>query len=407
MAPDPKRVIILGSGYGGLRTALTLEPLLQRNPNWQIVLIDRNNYHQLKTEIHEVAAGKTSPEAASLPIATLIAHRKIEFTQAEITNIDFARHTVTTNREDIRYDILVIALGSEPQFFGIPGLNQYSFTLSSVEDAARINKHIQEMLREAGSETEQSKKKAMLTIVIGGAGFTGVELATELAHNKEKLARQFDSLAKEVQLIMIEAQASVLPEFSTELVKEAQQVIEKKGIRLKLRAPCILAESDAVKLKTGETIPTHTVIWTGGIQACTVASESGLEHGASGRIVVNDFLESIDHTGVYVVGDAALTVNPVTHRPLAPTAQLAIQQAKVAALNIYADIKSLKRTRYVPKVSGEFVSLGGKNAVGWIWKFNVTGFFAWFLKRITLFRYFYSIGGFKLVARRLPALFLR
>jgi NADH dehydrogenase len=379
--------------------------MLKHIPNWQILLIDRYNYHQLKTEIHEVAAGKTSPEAASIPIATLIAHKKIEFTQAEVIHIDFSKQTVTINRGNVRYDILVIALGSEPQFYGIPGLNQYSFTLSSVEDAVRINQHIQEMFRRARNETEQSKKRAMLTIVIGGAGFTGVELATELAQNMEELTKQFAFSPKQVQLIMIEALDSVLPEFDTELVKRAQQVIERRGIKLKLRAPCILAEPDAVKLKTGETIPTHTTIWTGGIQACTIATESGLEHGASGRIVANHFLESIDHTGVYVVGDAALTVDPVTNRPLAPTAQLAIQQAKVVAFNIHADIENQKRMKYVPKVIGQFVSLGGRDAVGWIWKFKVTGFFAWFLKCITLVRYLYSIGGFKLVTRRLPALF--
>lgn len=405
MASDQKRVVILGAGYGGLRTALTLETLLKRNSNWQILLIDRYNYHQLKTEIHEVAAGKTSPEAASIPIATLIAHKKIEFTQAEVTNIDFSRQIVTTNRGNVRFNILVIALGSEPRFFGIPGLNQYSFTLSSVEDAVRINKHIKEIFRQARNETEESKKRAMLTIVIGGAGFTGVELATELAHNMEELTRQFDFSSKRVQLIMIEALDSVLPEFDAELVKRAQQDIEGRGIKLTLGTPCISAEPDAVKLKTGEMIPTHTTIWTGGIQTCTTATKSGLEHGASGRIAVNHFLESIDHAGVYVVGDAALTVDPVTHRPLAPTAQLAIQQAGAAAFNIHADIENLKRTRYVPKVIGQFVSLGGKNAVGWIWKFKVTGFFAWFLKRMTLVRYLYSNGGFKLVTRRLPVLF--
>ena len=405
MATNQKRVVILGAGYAGLRTALTLEPMLKHIPNWQILLIDRYNYHQLKTEIHEVAAGKTSPEAASIPIATLIAHKKIEFTQAEVIHIDFSKQTVTINRGNVRYDILVIALGSEPQFYGIPGLNQYSFTLSSVEDAVRINQHIQEMFRRARNETEQSKKRAMLTIVIGGAGFTGVEFATELAQNMEELVKQFAFSPKQVQLIMIDALDSVLPEFDTELVKRAQQVIERRGIKLKLRAPCILAEPDAVKLKTGETIPTHTTIWTGGIQACTIAAESGLEHGASGRIVANHFLESIDHTGVYVVGDAALTVDPVTNRPLAPTAQLAIQQAKVVAFNIHADIGNQKRMKYVPKVIGQFVSLGGRDAVGWIWKFKVTGFFAWFLKCITLVRYLYSIGGFKLVTRRLPALF--
>lgn len=405
MASARRKVVIFGAGYGGLRTALKLEQLLRRDPNWQILLIDRYNYHQLKTEIHEVAAGRITPKAATIPIATLIRGRKIEFTQAEIVGIDFDQRMLSSSHGEIRYDILVMASGSETQFFGIPGLQQSSFSLSSVEDALHIREHIHDMFAQARTETDEAKKKALLTVVIGGGGFTGVELATELRDYLRKLSKKFGMGQDEAHLIVIEARDSILPGFDLDLISYAQQVMTNKGITLKLKTPCVSAEPSRARLKTGEEILTYTIIWTGGIQACEIVADSGLKQGASGRIIVNSYLESIDHPEVYVVGDSALVLDLVTHRPLAPTAQLALQQAEIAAVNIYADVKGLKRMRYVPKIAGQFVSLGGRNAVGWVWRFKVTGLTAWFLKRMTLVRYYYSIGGLRLMVQRLLTVF--
>jgi NADH dehydrogenase len=406
MPPEQKQVVIVGAGYGGLLTALRLETLLKHTPNWRILLIDKFNYHQLKTEIHKVAAGRISPKTASIPIAELIRGKKIEFLQAEVTRVNFTRQVLTTNRGEIPYNILVLATGSEARFFGIPGMNQYSFTLSSVEDAVRINNHIHDMFTQARIETNDAKRKALVTVVVGGGGFTGVELATELAHHMRRLSEQFYIPSDQVELIVVEARGSVLPGFDTELVERAQRVMKREGIKLKLNTPCILAEPDAITLSTGEVMPTYTTVWTGGIKACVIAAQPELKRGASGRIVINPFLESVDHQEVYAVGDSALILDPLTQRPFAPTAQLAIQQAEVVALNIYADIKHLKRVRYIPKIVGQFVSLGGKDAVGWAWQFRVTGFIAWLLKRMTLVRYLYSIGGVKLAVQRFRYVFL-
>jgi NADH dehydrogenase len=141
------------------------------------------------------------------------------------------------------------------------------------------------------------------------------------------------------------------------------------------------------------------------VRACDLVAEAGLKYGPRSRVVVNPYLESVDHPEVYVIGDNALVIDPVTNRPLAPTAQLALQQAEFAALNIYAEIRGLKRVRYVPKMAGQFVSLGGRNAVGWVWRFKVAGFVAWFLKCMTLVRYLYQLGGLRLVIPRFAKLF--
>ncbi len=409
MASSKKQILVLGAGYGGLRIAQRLEQSLKHDANWKILLVDRYDFHQLKTELHEVAAGRLSVEAVSIPIARLIRNRNIDFFQAEATNIDFAQHVVTTSRGKVRYDRLVIALGSETEFFNIPGLSSRALTLTSIDDASRIKTHVRDMFVKAGNEAEDAKRKAMLTFVIGGGGFTGVELATELVDYISRLCKEFGIPTEEAQVVVIEASDRVLPGFDPGLANQAQKVMKAKRIRLMLKKPCASVEGDLVKLRTGEKIPTCTLIWTGGVRACELIGETelkyGLKYGPRGRVIVNPYLESVDYPEVYVIGDNALAVDPATNRPLAPTAQLALQQAGVAALNLSAEIKGVKRVRYVPKVAGQFVSLGGRNAVGWVWKFKITGFVAWFLKRLTVVRYLYSLGGFRLVISRIPALF--
>ncbi len=404
MTTNKRQVIILGAGYGGLRTALKLEGLLKTKKDWRILLVDQYDYHQLKTELHEVAANRTDFQTITIPIAELIKGKKIDFLQAEAISIDFDQSIATTNRGKIKYDKLVIALGSETEFFGIPKLSKQAFTLSSADDATLIRNHIRDMFAQARDEKDERRRRALLTVVVGGGGFTGVELATELIEYMYELCEEFRIAEAKPQLIVIEAGESILPGFDPELIDVAQRAMKSKGIRLMLRTPCVSAEEDFVNLKTGEKILTHTLIWTGGVRACDLVAEAGLKYGSRSRVVVNPFLESVDHVGVYVIGDDALVLDPVTNRPMAPTAQLALQQADYVALNIYAEISGRRRVRYKPEISGQFVSLGGRNAVGWVWRFKVTGFPAWFLKRITLVRYLFSLGKFRVAISRLPAL---
>lgn len=404
MTTDQKQVVILGAGYGGLRAALKLERLLKNKTDWQILLIDQYDYHQLKTELHEVAADRTNVETVKISIAKLLKGKNINFIQAEAINVDFAQNLVTTTKGKIKYDKLVIALGSETEFFGIPKLSKQAFTLSSVDDAMRIKKHIHDIFSQARNEQDEAKRRALLTVVIGGGGFTGVELATELVDYMSKLCKKFGIAFGNTQLLVIEAGENILAGFDPELVNSAERTMKAKRIKLMLRTPCVSVEDDSVNLKTEEKIPTHTIIWTGGVRACDLVAEAGLKYGPRSRVVVNPFLESVDHFGVYVIGDNALVMDPKTNRPIAPTAQLALQQADCAALNIYAEIAGIKRIRYTPKVAGQFVSLGDRNAVGWVWRFKVTGFLAWFLKRMTLVRYLLSLDGVRLALSRLPAL---
>jgi len=398
---EKTQVVILGAGYGGLHTALKFEHLLKKRKDCEISLIDQNDYHQLKTEIHEVAAERKTFEAITIPFRNLLKNKRINFIHAKATHIDFAQKIVITTNGNVRYDRLVIALGSETEFFGIPGLKEHAFTLASIDDAQRIRSHIRRMFMQSANETHGKVRQAVLTFVVGGGGFTGVELATELADYIAKLAKEADVDRDEPRLITVEAGGSILPGFDVELVDRAFRVLKSRGIKLLLKAPVVAFDGNTVQFKANGEIQTKTVIWTGGVRANTLVAKSGLKSGPRGRIVVTPFLDSVDYAGGYVIGDNSLVLDSATARPLAPTAQLALQQAETVAFNIYAELTGRRRQRFIPKVMGQFVSLGRKEATGWVWKFRVSGFLAWLLKRLNVLKYVYSIGGLKLMIAKL------
>jgi NADH dehydrogenase len=400
------QVVILGAGYGGLYTALKLERLLKRRKDWEILLIDQNDYHQLKTELHEVAAERKTFEAVTIPFKTLLRHKQINFMRAEATHIDFDHKTVTTTQGNVNYDKLVIALGSETEFFGVPGLREHAFTLASISDAQRIRGHIRKMFVQSAKETNEKVRQTILTFAVGGGGFTGVELATELADYIARLAEETNIGKDEPRLIVVEAGGSILPGFDVKLANRAFRVLESRGVRLMLKTPVVAFDGNTIRLKTNEEIQTKTLIWTGGVRANALVANSGLKCGPRGRVVVNPFSESVDYAGVYLVGDNSLVLDSATGRPLAPTAQLALQQAETVAFNICAELTGKRRKRFLPRVVGQFVSLGRHDAVGWVWKFRISGFPAWFLKRLSVLRYLYSVGGLRLMTARLLRLLL-
>jgi len=400
------QVVILGAGYGGLYTALKLEHLLKNRKDCEILLIDQNDYHQLKSELYEVAAERKTFEDITIPLQTLLKHERTNFMRAEVTHIDFTQKTVTTIQGKVKYDKLVIALGNETEFFGIPGLKEHAFTLVSLDDAQRIKSHIRKMIMQSTSKLDEKARQAALTFVVGGGGFTGVELATELADYIAKLAKEANIGKDKPRLILVEARGGILPGFDVKLVNHAFQVLISRNIRLMLKTPIVAFDGHIIHLKTSDKIQTNTLIWTGGVRVNALVAKSKLKSGSRDRIIVNPFLESVNYAGVYVVGDNSLVLDLDTGRPLAPTAQLALQQAKIAAFNIYAELAGKRRERFTPKIVGQFVSLGRHEAVGWVWKFRVSGFLAWFLKRLSVLRYLHSIGGLKLmIAKLLQLLF--
>ncbi len=397
------RILILGGGYGGLNVALELERRLSRSPDrdWEIVLVDRYRYHQHIILLHEVAANSIAPRDAIVPFSRLLRGRRITFLQGRVSAADLEQHQLFVEGQGVPYQQLVIALGSETDFFGIPGLEESAFTLKSVEQALGIKAQVERAFARARDATAQDRQK-MLTFVVGGAGFTGVEIAGELADWLPDLAGSNDIPNAEIRMLLIEASRTILPGFGRRAMGLARKLLLERGVELRLGSPVVRAEAESVHLASGEAIPTSTLIWVGGVKAPAELAAWGLEVGSRGRAVVNEYLESTNHPRVWVLGDSALVLDPSTGQPLPPSAQLALQQADLVAGNIAADLGYGRHREFRPAPTGDVISVGRDDAVATFGPVVFNGRQARLLKEAIALRYYYRIGGPGLALRKLP-----
>lgn len=392
-----KNILVLGAGYGGLRAAMRIEEKLRPHPGYHVSLIDQNQHHQLITHLHEVAGGRTPAGAVALPLERLLGLRRIDFQQAGVTGLDLQSRKVFTDRGEMQYEHLVIALGSETNFYGIPGMQEHAFSLKSLRDACLIQGHIHEMLATAAGLRDRSARREALAFIVGGGGFTGVELASELVESLHNIAPRYGISPDEPRVAIVEAGNTLLPGLDPGLVKKATRILENKGIDLVTGTPAKAADARGIMLASGQRIDGRTVIWAGGVRAPEALKRWGLPTGAAGRVKVNEFLEVEGHPEIYVVGDSALVIDPRSQRPAAPSAQLAVAQAEAAASNILAGFTGESREAYQPHMAGEAISLGRTNGVAWIGPIRLGGRPAQWLKAFIARRYLWETGGLELV----------
>jgi NADH:quinone reductase (non-electrogenic) len=262
------------------------------------------------------------------------------------------------NGSTLTYDALVVALGSQTAYFGIPGLEENSMVLKSVHDANRIYQHIEDRIREYA----QTKNEADATILIGGGGLTGMELVGELADNLPKLAKIYGVNPKELKLKLVEAGPKVLPVLPDHLIERAVVSLEARGVEFLTGLPVTNVQGNEIDLKDGSKIVANTFVWTGGVQALPIVGESGLEVD-HGKATVNEYLQSTSHDNVFIVGDSAVAFPLEGGRPYAPTAQNAWQMGELVGYNLYAYLNEKSFEVFAPVNSGTLASLGRKDAV--------------------------------------------
>lgn len=380
------KVVVLGAGYGGLTCALRLGRRLKdeaRSGKVDLHLVDRHPYHLLETRLHEAAARGTE---VTIPLSQILAGRPVRFTQASITGLDMAARCVLTDAGEVPFDILVIALGANSFDFGIPGVQEHAFELKTLDDALELRAHMEERFSAAESESDIGTQNWLRRVVIGGAGLTGVELATELAERVEDLTDRDLGVSGGGEIVLVEAADRILPGSDPSLGKRSEEALRKAGIRLLTGTRLERIRSDAVELSTGEVLKAGTIAWTAGVRASKLLETPGLTTASQGRVVVDRTLKAESVEGVYVIGDAAYAVDPDTGDPVPMAAQFALQQGRRAADNIVARLRGKPEEPYEPKVLGEVISLGrhlatGWFALGWIGRLRMTGFLASLLKR--------------------------
>ena len=363
MDSGSRKIVVVGAGYGGITAVLRLAKLFRSSPEYRVHLIDKNPFHTLKTQLHEAAVHKRE---VTIDIGQIIQKRNVAFHLGVVSAIDLVGRRIEVDDKTLLFEYLVLALGSQANFYNIPGLEQYAIPLQSAADAERIYRHISLICAKASSEENAVMRREMLRIVVGGGGLSGIELAGELVDHVRQCTQNYRIPAEEAEIILVEANDHILPSSDTSIRERIQQKLNEKGVKVRTNTAVTRLSPESVTLSTGEVLKTSMLVWTGGIRIADIAHESGIKTGQSGRIVVDAYLRSVDYPSIFAIGDNALAVNPQTGKAVPAAAQFALQQGRLVADNVWSVAFGRELKVYEPKVWGEVVSLGRHLAVGWL-----------------------------------------
>lgn len=353
-----------------------------------IILIDENDYHQFLYRIHEVCNLEYEDKEIIVPLSRVLSVR-VDLRQASVQDIDAERKIIVTDKGEIPYDICVIALGSHVTYFGIEGLEENSMILNSFEAAKSIRARIHELFEEA-SETGKPPE-----ILIGGGGFTGVELAGELSDSIPILCDRHNLESSGKCVSIVEALPTILNGWNEKQVLLAQKVLRERGIEFILDDPVSRVTNNKVEMKSGKILEPDLFVWTGGVRGDPAC---GLGFQLKGRRVsIDEYCRAEGYEDIFVAGDSACAVDTVSGRLMPPTAHVAMVQGDIVGENIVAKLKGSAMKKYVYNRAGEIVTLGKTNAVGDLFGFRFSGLFAKFMKKVVHWWYLHSIGGFSLL----------
>jgi NADH:ubiquinone reductase (H+-translocating) len=426
--PDTS-IVIVGGGYAGVEAAKKLHKKFKKDWTVTITLIDKNPYHTLMTELHEVAGCRVEPDSVKVSFDRIFAGRRVNVVLDTVKTVDFAAQKVVGEEDSYGYDYLVLGSGGEPEYFGIPGVKDHSFTLWSLDDALAIRNHVEDMFHTASREPDAEKRKSLLTFVVAGAGFTGIEMAGEFIDHRRELCRQYGIDEKEVRIIVVEAMENILPILDEKLQNKATKYMRKHNVELMLDSPIVEAWEGGFTLKDGTEVSTGTFIWTCGVMGSEFAGNLALTKGRCsnrecqwaktdgtcaqkdcefkikknsryiigkrGRLEVNKFMQSVDYDNVYIVGDNLWYVED--KQVLPQIVEAALQTAEVAVKNIIASMQGTDKHEFKSNFHGFMVSIGGKYAVSDTAGIKLSGFFAMALKHFINLHYLFGLAGFNAV----------
>lgn len=376
-----KRIVILGAGFGGLYVARHLQKLL-RPQEAEVLLIARHNFHLFTPMLHEVTSGSIEPRHVVWPVRLLGRRWRVTFLERQVEAIDLNGRQVLTDRGAVPYDLLILALGSVTNYYGLQPPPQV-FQFKALKDAVRLRNHLIGCFERAEQEADPGRRRTLLTFLVAGGGCTGVELTAEI-HDFlfQSLLRYYSRIARdEVRIVLLEATHRIIPCVGDGLAALALQKLQQKRVEVKLETPVTELLPDGVVLADGEKIRGETIVWTAGVRANPVIEVLPVAKDRLGRVLVNAYLALPDHPDVYALGDCAHSADPSTGEPLPPTAQVAVQQAAALARNLARRLRGEKPLPFRYHHQGDLVSLGSRYGVGEIRSFRFSGFIAWLLWR--------------------------
>lgn len=376
MAEAKPRVVIVGGGFGGIKAAR-----LFAREKVEVTLVDRHNFHLFQPLLYQVSTSMLSTEEIAYPIRSFFRKsNNVELFMAKVEGVDQQRNVLRTNHGEIPYDYLVLAAGATTNYFGMKDVEKHSFGMKTIQEAEHIRNHVlHEFERACKPDQSPAERQKRLTFVIVGGGPTGIEEAGAIAELIEIQKKEFHHIDfSEVRVILIEATAHVLPMMSEDLQQEAVAVLRRKGVEVRLETQVTGYDGQVLKLKSGEEIPTSTVIWAAGVRAADFIKDCGGQCARDGRIWVEENLmvKEAVHRNVFAIGDCAAFMHGGMKRPLPTVAPVATQEAVTVHENIMrliAGRDNLKKFAY--KDLGSMATIGRGKAV--VNSPKMRGFPAW------------------------------
>lgn len=373
------KVVIIGAGFAGLVAARHLS-----NQPVDVLLVDRNNYHTFTPLLYQVATCGLDPSEIAYPVRSIFRKSKnVSFLLGEVTGIDPQTHTVRINTgesvHDHPYDFLVLAAGSITNYFGNQTIEQHGFGLKDLGDAVVLRNHILRLIESAAWNEDTAQRQALTTLVVVGGGPTGLETAGALYELYNYMLRQEyrNALDLEARVILIEATDNLLQPYPPNLQRAALKQLQSLGVQVMLGEVVESVAEDHVRLRSGQVIPTHTLVWAAGVQGSPLAAMLDVEAQRGRRIPVDPTLKVIGFDTIYAAGDLTYILDEKgqTYPQMIPVAQ---QQGKRVARNILRRLKNQPEVAFVYHDRGLMATIGRRRAVAWpYYKVQLTGFIAW------------------------------
>lgn len=339
-----KEVVIIGAGYAGILTAKKLAKRIKKTKaDVNLTIIDRNPFHTMLTELHEVAAGRVDEDSIKISLERVFAGREVNVVLDNVTEVDYANKTVKGEASEYKYDYLVLAAGSKPTYFGVEGAAEHAHKLWSYKDAVDLHDHILNQFRKAAVTTDQAERARLLTFYVVGAGFTGVEMVGELAEWAPILCEKFEIPRSDVRIVDVDVLDRVVPTLSPDSSKKIQRRMEKMGIEVLLGSGvCKIAEDHIEILEDNVCVryESGTTIWAAGIEASDITAQAGktLENAGRGRIKTDKYLVSLSDPSVYIAGDNVFYIPEGEERPIAQMVEMAEHAADTVSHNLMVDL---------------------------------------------------------------------
>ncbi|MGE5275686.1 MAG: NAD(P)/FAD-dependent oxidoreductase [Acidobacteriota bacterium] len=382
---EPTRIVILGGGFAGLYAALELERTLAGDPAVEVTLVNQDNFFLFTPMLHEIAASDLDVTHIVNPIRKLL--DRVRFFHGRIESIDLERRRVgvfhgdSRHHHELSYDHLVLGCGAVTNFFGIPGLEERALTMKSLADAVALRNRLIAQLEEADFECSIGRRDHLLSVVVAGGGFSGVETVGAVNDFVREALAFYPHLAQErVRVVLVHPGPVVLPELGEKLGLYAQEKLRRRQVEVRVNTKVVGVSDGGVLLDDGTEIPAGTLVWTAGTSPHPLLAALPCRT-ERGRVVVDEFLAVPGWPGVWAAGDAAVVPDPSTGRPHPPTAQHALREGRVLAQNLAAATRGKALRPFAFSTLGQLATIGRRTGVARILGLNFSGFLAWWLWR--------------------------